>query len=279
MGSPCKNGIMGTAVTTALQRARWTAIAFCASVAAAGPADASGCAFEAQGDGHVAAIIDARTFRLQDGREIRLAGIETVVPETSAANRAPALAAILTGRDVTLRADDDTPDRYGREPAFVFLVASENSPPETLVQSELLAQGEALVSATVTDKDCAAALMAAEAAAREAKRGIWADPAAIKNTESPGDILAGIGRFMVVEGKVLSVRQAGATTYLNFGRNWTRDFAVTISRRVLPSFEAAGISLRSLENRRIRVRGWVEARGGPRIEVLRVGQIEMLGGN
>jgi hypothetical protein len=122
-------------------------------------------------------------------------------------------------------------------------------------------------------------LMAAEATARQAGRGIWADPTAIKNTESPGDILAGIGRFMVVEGKVLSVRQAGATTYLNFGRNWTRDFAVTISRRVLPSFEAAGVALKSLENRRIRVRGWIEARGGPRIEVLRVGQIELLGGN
>ena len=121
--------------------------------------------------------------------------------------------------------------------------------------------------------------MAAEAEARRAKRGIWADPAAIKNAESPGDILAGIGRFTVVEGRVLSVRQAGATTYLNFGRNWTRDFAVTISRRVVPAFEAAGIGLKSLENRRIRVRGWVEARGGPRIELLRVGQIEMLGGN
>jgi endonuclease YncB( thermonuclease family) len=279
MGGPCKNNVMGMAVTTELQRARWTAIALCASVAVAGPADAAGCVFEAQGDGHVAAVIDARTFRLGDGREIRLAGIETVVSEKAAANRAPALSAILTGRDVTLRADDDTPDRYGREPAFVFLLASGSLPTETLVQTELLAQGEALVSATVTDKDCASVLMAAEAAAREAKRGIWADPAVIKNTESPGDILAGIGRFMVVEGKVLSVRQAGATTYVNFGRNWTRDFAVTISRRVLPSFEAAGISLKSLENRRIRVRGWVEARGGPRIEVLRVGQIEMLGGN
>jgi hypothetical protein len=131
----------------------------------------------------------------------------------------------------------------------------------------------------VTDKECAALLMAAEATARQAKRGIWGDPAAIKNTESPGDILAGIGRFTVVEGKVLSVRQAGATTYLNFGRNWTRDFAVTISRRMLPAFEAAGIALKSLENRRIRVRGWVEARGGPRIEALHVGQIEALGEN
>jgi hypothetical protein len=83
----------------------------------------------------------------------------------------------------------------------------------------------------------------------------------------------------VVDGKVLSVRQAGATTYLNFGRNWTRDFAVTISRRMMPAFEAAGLLPKSLENRRIRVRGFVEARGGPRIEALRVGQIEVLGGN
>jgi hypothetical protein len=46
----------------------------------------------------------------------------------------------------------------------------------------------------------------------------------------------------------------------------------------MPAFEAAGMALK-FENRRIRVRGWVEARGGPRIEVLRVGQIELLGGN
>jgi hypothetical protein len=91
--------------------------------------------------------------------------------------------------------------------------------------------------------------------------------------------LTGIGRFTVVEGKVLSVREAGATTYLNFGRNWTRDFAVTISRRMIAAFGAAGIALKSLENRRIRVRGWVEMHGGPRIEVLRVGQIELPGEN
>jgi endonuclease YncB( thermonuclease family) len=242
--------------------------------AAVGPAIAGGCAFEPQGEGRVAAVIDARSFRLQDGREVRLAGIEPVATEKPEAGRAAALSAIAAGREVTLRGEDDTPDRYGRQPAFVFLDKS-----ETPVQALLLAQGEALVSATVADKDCAAILTAAEAEARQAKKGTWADPAAIKNAESPGDILAGIGRFAVVEGRVLSVRQAGATTYVNFGRNWTRDFAVTISRRVLPAFEAAGIAPKSLENRRIRVRGWVEARGGPRIEVLHVGQIERLGGN
>jgi hypothetical protein len=81
----------------------------------------------------------------------------------------------------------------------------------------------------------------------------------------------------VVEGRVLSVRQAGATTYINFGRRWTRDFAVTISRRMMASLETARITPKSFERRRIRVRGWIEKRGGPRIEVLRVGQIEVVG--
>ena len=136
-----------------------------------------------------------------------------------------------------------------------------------------------MVSAEITDKDCAAALMAAEAAARRQKKGSWADPLAIKNAESPDDILAGIGRFVVVEGKVLSVRQAGAMTYLNFGRRWTRGFAATISKRALPAFENAGIILKSFESKRIRVRGWVEGNTGPRIDVRLVGQIELLGAN
>lgn len=219
-------------------------------------------------------MIDARSFRLADGREIRLAGIEPAVSTTTGRARTAALSAIIAGHDVTLHGQDDAPDRYGRQVAFVFLGSSEN-----LVQGLLLSQGEVLVSADVTDKDCAAALVAAEAEARQAKRGTWADASVIKSAESPDDILTGIGRFTVVEGKVLSVRQAGATTYLNFGRNWTQDFAATISRRMTPAIEAAGLTIKSLENKRIRVRGFVEARGGPRIEVLRAGQIEVLGVN
>jgi endonuclease YncB( thermonuclease family) len=235
-----------------------------------GRSAAGGCNFEVQGDGRVAAVIDARSFRLDDGREIKLAGIEVA----DRAKAATTLSALLVGRDVTLRGHDDTPDRYGRQPAYAFLAGS-----ETPVQSELLRQGFALVSPEIADKDCAAALMAAEAEARTARSGTWGSLTVIKNAESPGDILAGIGRFTVVEGRVLSVRQAGSVTYLNFGRNWTQDFAATISKRIVPAFEAAGLAPKSLENRRIRVRGWVEARRGPRIELLRTGQVEVLGGN
>jgi endonuclease YncB( thermonuclease family) len=234
------------------------------------------CAVADQGEGRVAEIIDNGSFRLDDGREIRLAGIETAISDTPETAR-DALAALIEHRDVTLHGDDDAPDRYGRQRAFVTLAGS-----DTLVQRELLAQGHALAAADVTDSDCARLLAAAESEARGTHRGIWG-AGVIKNAESPDDILSGIGRFTVVEGKVLSVRQAGATTYLNFGHNWTRGFAVTISRRILPVLESAGLAVKSLENRRIRVRGWVEApRGtnsGPRIDVLQVAQIELLNSN
>jgi endonuclease YncB( thermonuclease family) len=253
-------------------RATLLAALACVDLVATGWANAAPCSFQPQGEGRVIGVVDARSFRLADGRDIKLAGIEAV--SADAARRTTALAAIIAGRDVTLRGDDDAPDRYGRQTAFVFVAGDDNP-----VQARLLSQGEALAAADIADKECATALLAAEAAGREAKKGVWAGPSAIKNAESAGDILAGNGRFMLVEGRVLSVRQAGATTYLNFGRNWTRDFAVTISRRVLPSLEAAGIAPKSLENRRIRVRGFIEARTGPRIELLRAGQLEVLGAN
>jgi endonuclease YncB( thermonuclease family) len=265
-----RTGIESRIMTDPAWRCRASAATFLV-LASGGQPFAADCVLEPQGEGRVATVLDGRSLRLDDGREIRLAGIERNSPDTTRGRSA--LSAIAGGRDVTLHGDDDSPDRYGRQPAFVFAAGSEQS-----VQSELLRRGEALFSADIADKDCAMALAAAEAAARDAKLGIWADAAAIKNTESPGDILAAIGHFTVVEGRVLSVRQAGATTYLNFGRNWTRDFAATIPRRIIPAFESAGLGPKLLENRRIRVRGIVSSRGGPRIELLRVGQVEVLGG-
>src|SRR3954447_16940146 len=111
--------------------------------AAADSAIAAACSFEPQGEGRVSAIIDARSFRMDDGREVHLAGIETVA--AARANGSAALGALVAGRDVSLRGATDAPDRYGRQPAFVFV---EQAP----VQHQLLAQGDALVSGAIADK-------------------------------------------------------------------------------------------------------------------------------
>jgi hypothetical protein len=83
------------------------------------------------------------------------------------------------------------------------------------------------------------------------------------------------GRFALIEGKIISVRESGGTVYLNFGRRWTRDLAVTVLKRNERVFTAAGMELKKLEGRRVRIRGWVEERGGPRIEAHGPEQIEM----
>ncbi|MEI4563210.1 thermonuclease family protein, partial [Klebsiella pneumoniae] len=82
---------------------------------------AAPCQFESQGEGRVAAIVDARSVRLDDGREVRLAGIEPTIATKQA------LTSELIGRDVILRGNDDTPDRYGRQTALLFLAGSDSS--------------------------------------------------------------------------------------------------------------------------------------------------------
>src|SRR5262245_57828625 len=125
------------------------------------------------------------------------------------------------------------------------------------------------VSARIGDKACADLLFSAERSARTARRGLWADPNfAPLRSDHTDRIAAARGQFALVEGKVLSVRESGATIYLNFGRRWTRDFTVTILKRHRREFAAAGMDPKGLEGRPIRVRGWVEQRGGPVIDAV-----------
>ena len=74
----------------------------------------------------------------------------------------------------------------------------------------------------------------------------------------------------------MSVHPSGGTIYVNFGRRWTRDFTVIILRRLEKAFTAAGVEPKKLESRRIRVRGWIEQRGGPVITAETPEQIEVL---
>jgi hypothetical protein len=115
----------------------------------------------------------------------------------------------------------------------------------------MLEAGQARVSARVGDKACAEALLGAERAARAANRGLWADPNfAPLPAENLTRLHAERGHFALVEGKALSVRESGATIYVNFGRRWTRDFTVTIRRR-LQVVHRGGRRTKKLEGRRI----------------------------
>jgi endonuclease YncB( thermonuclease family) len=232
--------------------------------------------------GQVRAIDDGRSLTLRDGREVRLAGIEVplaprsgendALPGAGAAARA-ALASLLADAEVELRPSAAAPDRYGRMLAFVHFTRDGAL---HSASHEMLAKGYARVSAHVGDRTCAAELLAQERAARHAKLGLWSEPYyAILGADSAAELVAERGRFTLAEGKVWSVRESGGTIYLNFGQRWTQALTVTISKRHERTFAAAGVVPKMLENRRVRVRGWVEERNGPRIEADHPEQIEL----
>ena len=253
-----------------------------AASARAETAAASACSFEAAGTGKVRAIIDGRSFTLDDGREIRLAAIEVPFPprsgESGTANAAgasarAALASILADQTVELRQSVATPDRYGRTLAFAY-VKQEGA--HRSVAHEMLGRGFARVSAHVGDRACADELLAQERTARQAKLGLWGEPYyVILGADSTAELTAERGHFTVVEGKVSSVRESGGTIYVNFGRRWAQALTVTILKRHERTFAAAGMEPKKLENRRVRVRGWLEERNGPRIEAAHPEQIEI----
>ena len=138
-------------------------------------------------------------------RELRLAAIEA-----DDASRA-ALNVLAAGRMLRLEKLGPEQDRYGRVVAIVYTDDAHES-----LQQLMLAQGDARVSARVDDRPCAE-LLKAERAARTAARGLWADPNfAPLPSHDVTRITSVRGQFALVEGKVLSVRENGATIVCQF---------------------------------------------------------------
>ena len=158
------------------------------------------------------------------------------------------------------------------------MFSSPKTAPNAGSRPDLVGRGLARVSSRVGERVCARLLLAKEQAARAARLGLWGEPVYVMGkAEDPAEVLKQRGRFALVEGKVLSVRESGGTIYVNFGRRWSEDFTVTIAKRNERAFAAAGLTPKSLNGRRVRIRGWIEERGGPWVEAARPEQIEVLG--
>ncbi len=263
------------------------------------PSGSAACDLETVASGTVQSVTDGRTFVLDDGREVRLPAIEIPVllpavtapaatdsataaatepaqppPSDPDAAAAAALRALLAGKQVALRASKLVTDRYGR--FLADALATRDGYPAS-AQKTLLSQGLAFLTARPGEHGCMAELRAAERAGRAAKLGLWADPRYLpRQAEDVAGLAAERGRFTLVEGKVVSVRESGGTIYVNFGRRWSEDFTVTILKRNERQFIEAGLRPSGLSGRRVMVRGWIEERGGPWIEATAPEQIEIM---
>lgn len=226
----------------------------------------------------VTAVIDGDTLELEDGRRVRLAGIEAAKPPPGAeADRrwplaeaaTAALKELAVGRTLTVRGEAAT-DRHGR---VVAHVVREDG---LWLQGELLARGHARVHTQPDARALAQEMLTAEAAARKAERGIWRTRVYAVRPADPETLRRDRDSFQIVEGRVLRVTKWSSDAYLDFGADWRTDVTVHIGRAALRDFAKARIDPLSYEGRMVRVRGWVGLRSGPMIEATHPEQIERL---
>ncbi len=229
----------------------------------------------------VAEVVAGDTVRLGDGRIVRLAGIEaprlplgappgTPWPLADAAKSV--LESLLAGATVTVLAPPGAEvDRYGRPHASLRLADGRD------VAMALVGAGLARVRWGPGEAGCAPKLLATEGPARAAKRGLWALPDYAVRAAGDSSLAGEIGLYELVEGRPTSVGQGIRMTFIDFGHIYWRDFTIMVPDSVAKALVDAGTPVRDMVGRRIRVRGVIEAAGGPAIRLWDPLQIEFVG--
>lgn len=254
------------------------------AVALASAPETGPCSLEATVPATIAAVDEDFDLLLDDGRRAALSGLEFPSLTTSGQGlRADALKRLsdwLAGRDIFLGALAAGPDRWGRLPVRLFAAKGEGADaPLISVGAALLEAGDARFRPDPAAADCARDYLPAEARARSAARGLWADPESRPvdpaAPQARATLLARKG-MTILEGTIRSVGESRGAIYLNFNEKRWDNFSVVISRRNLAMFAKAGFDLLTLTGRRARVRGLIETGFGPRVEISTPAEIELI---
>lgn len=232
--------------------------------------------------GVVIEVVDGDTVVLDSDIRVRLTGIqapklplgrEGFLTWPLAEQAKQELERLTLGKNVQVRYGGARTDRHGRVLGHLFTEED-----QVWVQGAMLGAGMARVYSFADNRFCLAEMYELEARARADRLGIWngEDFYAVRDGARPKTILERLDRYEIVEGRVVSAARVGSRVYLNFGQYWKEDFTVVIERGGLRRFEEAGVDPLMFENALVRVRGWIEERDGPRIEVTHPEQIELL---
>jgi endonuclease YncB( thermonuclease family) len=229
----------------------------------------------------VTGVNERLELSLADGRILRLAGIEAPGPTPAdpdlAARGRDWLKAWIENQDIFFESADSRPDRWGRIPASVFASGQEDGTSLISVEKRLLEQGFARIVPDQHKTPCAELMIFAERGAQTAGLGLWSDPYYVVAAATDADAFAErAGSFIIAEGKLSDVRQISTRTMLFFGPHRRSHLTVTILQRNIKIFEAAGLHFHDLIGQTLRVRGMLETRFGPEIELTQPNEIELI---
>ena len=207
------------------------------------------------------AVAPSGDIVLAPGGRARLAGL-VFDPRALAAMTAK------VGQTLAVAELGPSPDRWGRRAVDLFDVDGAS------LTLGLVEQGYARVRAEPDTRGCEVERLEAEKGARAANEGLWAEAGAILDATDLPALAAQDGRFVVVVGRVRRIGATRTRLYLDFEP--FRGLSVVASRKLEPQFRRAGLDLMDLTGRKVLVRGVLDNRFGPRIEIADPAMIEPL---
>lgn len=224
------------------------------------------------------AAVEARLeLRLADGRLLRLAGLDPALSTPTMPDRderaRDALARLLGDTSLTVRVLANVPDRWGRIVAQAFAVEGAAAGRAGGLATVALDAGLGRYLSEPPAHACRATLLAAETAARTTRLGLWADPYyALLAADDRAGFAERAGTVVVVEARLASVKTGSYRTSLIFAGppNNSRGgqiLSATILPRTKKIFEARGVHVSSLIGQSMRLRGLLDLRFGPQIEL------------
>ncbi len=218
----------------------------------------------------LASISPSGELTLQDGRRLRRAGIE----ERPDATLQELLTPWLTRQPLQVEWLTKAADRWGRFNIRAF--APDRVGQLMSVNEALIDAGLARVEIDPLARPCLGILLKLEEEARAARRGLWQEDKfkPLSATDRAG-LLERRGEQVIVEGRIVSVGQTRSQTYLNFGPYRAYDFAIVLDRRMQNSFDSSGTQISALAGKTVRVRGLLDVRLGPHIQIHEVEALEM----
>jgi endonuclease YncB( thermonuclease family) len=232
------------------------------------------CELQSGGRAAVVGVLDAETVLLDDDRQVRLIGAlaprspdlrSEAVPWPPEQRATAALSGLVLGQTVELAYAGRRRDRYGRRLAHLFV---ERGGARVWVQGRLLSAGHARAYGLPGSFACMRELIAHERAARDPGTGLWSNAAyAARAAHKTRALMRHRNSYQIVTGTVADVAQTKARTYLNFGSDWRSDFTAGIDKKVLSKHPGWAATLAQLAGRRVEVRGWIEYRNGPYINI------------
>ncbi|MHB8886481.1 MAG: hypothetical protein ACYC5H_15645 [Methylovirgula sp.] len=246
---------------------------------------ATSAASACPGQGTLSGIIDRVNERLdivlKDGRILHLAGLDPPQPTPDGpdfpARARDALAAKFIGGKITYLTLSPTPDRWNRSPAFVFFAADRPGAGSGSAAIFLLAHGFARFMPVPDAHPCRNLFLAAEAKARAAKLGLWRDPYyAVLAATNRAAFAERAATNVIVEGRLADVTSNRYRMTLDFAPRRDRALTVTILQRNVAIFDRSGLGFRALIGRTLRIRGLLDLRFGPQIEIASADDVELI---